>query len=104
MTLPILWTEQAREDFVAIVDYIRQNNPVAAERLADALDSSTWALPEHPYLYRLSNRIAAYPTALRAAVNSSSIQITSSFTGSKPIACGSCAWCTAAGCISKLPH
>jgi len=57
MTLPVVWSDQAREDFISIIDYIRDQSPGAAERLADALDTSTWALPEHPDLYRLSSRM-----------------------------------------------
>jgi len=53
MTLPVVWSDQAREDFISIIDYIRDQSPGAAERLADALDTSTWALPEHPDLYRI---------------------------------------------------
>jgi len=57
MTLPVVWSDQAREDFISIIDYIRDQSPGAAERLADALDTSTWALPEHPNLYPSSRRM-----------------------------------------------
>jgi len=57
MTLPVLWNTQARKDFVGIIAYVRERNPSAAERLANALDTSTWALNEHPNLYRMSWRI-----------------------------------------------
>jgi len=57
MTLPVVWNAQAREDLVEIIAYISARNPAAAERLADALETSTWALPEHPNLYKVSRRI-----------------------------------------------
>jgi len=57
MTRTVVWSAQAREDFVAIIAYINERNPDAAQRLADALDASTWALLEHPSLYRTSDRL-----------------------------------------------
>jgi len=46
------WSEAARADLIAIVDYISDDNPDAAQRLKDDLETKTGKLPEHPRLYR----------------------------------------------------
>jgi len=55
--LPLIWHPKARNDLRSITEYISAHNPAAAERLIHALESSTWALSEHPHLYRPSQRI-----------------------------------------------
>jgi toxin ParE1/3/4 len=50
---PVLeWRETARADLLAIVDYISDDNPDAAQRLKDAIEAKASKLPEHPRLYR----------------------------------------------------
>ncbi|OOX20576.1 addiction module antitoxin [Xanthomonas campestris pv. azadirachtae] len=50
------WTELARADLLAIVDYISDDNPDAAQRLKDDIEAKAAKLPEFPRLYR-SGRI-----------------------------------------------
>ena len=42
----------ARADLLAIVDYISDDNPDAAQRLKDDIEAKAAKLPEHPKLYR----------------------------------------------------
>ena len=46
------WTEPARADLLAIVDYISDDNPDAAQRLMDDIEAKAAKLPEYPRLYR----------------------------------------------------
>ena len=55
--LAIEWREAARAGLLAIVDYISDDNPDAAQRLKDEIEDKVSKLPEHPRLYR-SGRIA----------------------------------------------
>ena len=51
--VPVLeWRETARADLLAIVDYISDDNPDAAQRLKDDIEAKVAMLPEHPKLYR----------------------------------------------------
>ncbi|HEU4985539.1 MAG TPA: type II toxin-antitoxin system RelE/ParE family toxin [Rhizobiaceae bacterium] len=43
----------ARADLLAVVDYISDDNPDAAQRLKDDIEAKAAKLPEHPKLYRL---------------------------------------------------
>ena len=51
------WREAARADLLAIVDYISDDNPDAAQRLKDDIEAKVAVLPEHPRLYR-AGRVA----------------------------------------------
>lgn len=46
------WHREARADLLAIIDYISDDNPDAAQRLKDDIERKVAALPEHPKLYR----------------------------------------------------
>lgn len=46
------WKAHARNDLFAIVDYIAEDNPTAAQRLLTELESKANDLQEHPKLYR----------------------------------------------------
>jgi len=46
------WTEWARVDLLAIIDYISDDNPDAAQRLKDDIYAKASRLPEYPRLYR----------------------------------------------------
>jgi addiction module RelE/StbE family toxin len=46
------WRETARADLLAIVDYISDHNPDAAQRLKDDIEARVAQLPMHPRLYR----------------------------------------------------
>ncbi len=51
--LALEWRESARADLLAIVDYISDDNPDAAQRLKDDIETKASKLPEHPKLYRV---------------------------------------------------
>lgn len=56
--MPVLeWRETARADLLAIVDYISDDNPDAAQHLKDDIEAKASKLPEHPKLYR-AGRVA----------------------------------------------
>jgi toxin ParE1/3/4 len=46
------WKETARADLLAIIDYISDDNPDAAQRLKDDIETKTSALASHPNMYR----------------------------------------------------
>lgn len=46
------WKAAAIADLLAIVDYISDNNPDAAQALKDEIEAKVSRLPEHPRLYR----------------------------------------------------
>jgi toxin ParE1/3/4 len=46
------WRQSARADLLAIVDYISDDNPNAAQRLKDDIEASVAKLIEHPKRYR----------------------------------------------------
>ncbi|WP_299314751.1 type II toxin-antitoxin system RelE/ParE family toxin [uncultured Halomonas sp.] len=50
--LPVEWRPQARQSLWAILDYLGDRNPYAAEALYRTIEETTEALPQHPYLYR----------------------------------------------------
>lgn len=53
MAVPELeWRETARADLLAIVDYISDDNPDAAQRLKDDIEAKISKLPRHPKRYR----------------------------------------------------
>ena len=46
------WRESARADLLSIIDYISDDNPDAAQRLKDEIETKTSMLVEHPLLGR----------------------------------------------------
>jgi toxin ParE1/3/4 len=51
--VPVLeWREAARADLLAIVDYISDDNPEAAQQLKEEIEAKVAKLAEHPKLYR----------------------------------------------------
>lgn len=46
------WRQQARNDLLAIIDYISDDNPDAAQQLKDEIVHKVTALLLHPRLYR----------------------------------------------------
>ena len=52
MTLALHWKQMAREDRAAIMDYIAEDNPVAALELDELIEQKAEALPANPTLYR----------------------------------------------------
>lgn len=52
--MPVLkWRETARADLLAIVDYISDDNPDAAQVLKDAIEAKVAKLLEHPKRFRI---------------------------------------------------
>lgn len=52
--VPVLeWSALAIADLFAIIDYISDDNPDAAQGLKDEIDDKTSRLPEHPQMYRV---------------------------------------------------
>jgi toxin ParE1/3/4 len=51
------WRQAARDDLLAIVDYISDDNPAAAQALKDEIETKVSRLPVHPKLYR-AGRVA----------------------------------------------
>lgn len=51
--LKLEWKATAIADLLAIVDYISDDNPDAAQALKDEIEAKTSCLPDHPKLYRV---------------------------------------------------
>jgi len=51
------WRQQAMDDLVAIVEYISEDNPDAAQELKDEIEEKAARLPDHPKLYKPSLRL-----------------------------------------------
>lgn len=47
------WKATAIADLLAIIDYISDDNPDAAQALKDEIEAKTSRLLEHPQMYRL---------------------------------------------------
>ena len=47
------WRATAVADLLAIVDYISDDNPDAAQALKDEIETKTSRLVEHPHMYRV---------------------------------------------------
>lgn len=47
------WKTTAIADLLAIVDYISDDNPDAAQALKDEIEDKTSRLPDHPQMYRV---------------------------------------------------
>ncbi|MDR8067138.1 type II toxin-antitoxin system RelE/ParE family toxin [Burkholderia cenocepacia] len=52
MTLALHWNPKALEDRAAIMDYIAEDDPLAAVELDERLEERAVALPVHAELYR----------------------------------------------------
>ena len=52
MTLELHWNPKAYEDRAAIMDYIAEDDPLAALELDELLEQRAAALPAHAELYR----------------------------------------------------
>lgn len=46
------WREAARSDLLAIIDYISDDNPDAAQQLKDEIETKSAKLLEHPQIYK----------------------------------------------------
>lgn len=50
--LPIKWTDEAKTDLYALIAFIAEDNPYAAEQLLHRIEESIIPAAEHPYLFR----------------------------------------------------
>ncbi|MCF4166823.1 type II toxin-antitoxin system RelE/ParE family toxin [Zavarzinia compransoris] len=62
--LPIVWLKDARDDLHHIITYIAADNPAAARRMKDRIESVVLPLSEHPYMYRKSDRMVGLREAI----------------------------------------
>ncbi len=51
--LELEWLKFARDDLLALIAYIADDSPDAAQRLKDEIEDKVAKLPAHPTLYRL---------------------------------------------------
>ena len=51
--LDLEWKATAIADLLAIVDYISDDNPDAAQALKDEIEAKTSRLPDNPQIYRV---------------------------------------------------
>lgn len=49
--LPVVWREAARRQLAEIVAFIAEDNPPAARRLKERIESVVVPLAQYPYLY-----------------------------------------------------
>lgn len=60
------WSPTAKADLLAIVDYISDDNPDAAQRLKDDIEMKAGQLPAHPMLYRPGKMVGTREMVVRA--------------------------------------
>lgn len=56
--LSVKWREEATADILEIIGFIAERNEQAAYDLQDRIERSLEHLPNHPYLYKPSLRVA----------------------------------------------
>lgn len=54
--LQLNWKKQARNDLLRIIEHIADDNPDAAEKLADDIEAKAQGLRERPELYRVGRK------------------------------------------------
>ena len=52
MILPVVWSDEARNDSSHIIGYITERNPLAARRLMERTEDAVVSAAQHPKLYR----------------------------------------------------
>lgn len=52
VTVSLSWKQEAIADLLAIIDYISDDNPNAAQALKDDIEGKASELPSHPQMYR----------------------------------------------------
>jgi toxin ParE1/3/4 len=60
------WRPTARADLLAIIDYISDDNPEAAQRLGEDVEEKISLLKEHPKLYRVGRVAGTREMVVRA--------------------------------------
>lgn len=56
--LSVKWRDEAKADLLEIMGFIAERNEQAAYDLQERIERSLEHLPEHPYLYKPSLRVA----------------------------------------------
>lgn len=56
----VWWSAGARADLLAVVDYISDDNPLAAQQLKDEIEAKVGDLSAHPMKYPPSRRAPGY--------------------------------------------
>lgn len=51
-TVSLSWKQEAIADLLAIIDYISDDNPNAAQALKEDIEGKAFELPNHPRMYR----------------------------------------------------
>ena len=64
--LKLEWRETARTDLLAIVDYISDDSPDAAQRLKNEIEAKVANLPQHPKLYRSGRVVGTREMVIRS--------------------------------------
>jgi len=59
------WKATAIADLLAIIDYISDDNPDAAQALKDEIEKKTSRLPEHPRIYRIGRVVGTREMVVR---------------------------------------
>ncbi len=57
--LKLEWKTTAIADLLAIVDYISDDNPDAAQALKDEIETKTSRIPDAPQLYRVDGGLGS---------------------------------------------
>ncbi|MDP2259236.1 MAG: type II toxin-antitoxin system RelE/ParE family toxin [Caulobacter sp.] len=76
----VTWTRRAVEDLTAIVAYISQFSPAAAQRISRLLKEAAASLAEHPDRGRLTSRgfrelVSVQPYILRYRIDAEGVRI-----------------------------
>ncbi|HGS6999755.1 TPA: type II toxin-antitoxin system RelE/ParE family toxin [Klebsiella pneumoniae] len=50
--LPVKWTDNAKQSLYALIGFIAEQNPFAAESLLHQIEDSTLPATSHPYIFR----------------------------------------------------
>ncbi len=59
------WNQRARADLLAIIDYISDDSPGAAQRLKDEIEAKAAKLVERPRLYRVGRVVGTREMVVR---------------------------------------
>jgi addiction module RelE/StbE family toxin len=55
--MPVEWSDEARADLLNILNYIGERHPWAALKLGERIEQAVSQLPQHPNLYKQSERM-----------------------------------------------
>ena len=60
------WRQTARDDLLAIIDYIADDNPDAAQELKDDIEGRVGELAAHPQMYKAGRALGTREMVVRA--------------------------------------